>query len=226
MYCVAASRCGCRLKHALNPSRNWPNRRSSARAGPVVTRAAYRTYGKSTSPWIAPSSRTANQPDKVVLALSPQPCPSPTAKLRERNPGLNPRHLRPRLRQSPAAVRGRPCGVRLGEQPVVVDVNERRRCAGRSRARDAPATGAAARCRCRGSGATRLVRAPDGQRGRGLVRSPVLARLAVRRIRSRRGRSGCGPATASGRRRPSGRRDRPTRARMPRSLRTTTSPPL
>src|SRR5215210_901572 len=67
MYWVAASRCGCRLKHALNPSRNRPNRRSSARAGPVVTRAAYRTYGKSTSPWVPPPSRAANQPDNVVL---------------------------------------------------------------------------------------------------------------------------------------------------------------
>src|SRR3954462_6324563 len=68
MYCVAASRCGWRLKHALNPSRNRPNRRSSARAGPVVTHAAYRTHEKSTTPWITPPSRTANQPDKVVLS--------------------------------------------------------------------------------------------------------------------------------------------------------------
>lgn len=64
IYCVAAARCGWRLKHALNPSRNRPNRRSSARAGPVVTRAAYRTYGKVQV--LGSPTRTANQPDKVV----------------------------------------------------------------------------------------------------------------------------------------------------------------
>src|SRR4051794_24453780 len=64
MYWLAASRCGWRLKHAPKPSRYWPNRRSSARAEPVVTRAAYRSPAKSTSAIVRSH---ALQSDKVVL---------------------------------------------------------------------------------------------------------------------------------------------------------------
>jgi Nucleotidyl transferase AbiEii toxin, Type IV TA system len=59
-------RCGRRLKHALKPSRNCPRRRNSARAGVVVTRAAYRTVCASTS---RIRQLTPDEGDKVVLSL-------------------------------------------------------------------------------------------------------------------------------------------------------------
>jgi hypothetical protein len=42
MYSLAASRCGRRVKHALKPSMNCPNRRRSARASSAVTDATVR----------------------------------------------------------------------------------------------------------------------------------------------------------------------------------------
>ena len=69
MHRLAASRWGRRLKQSLNPSMNWPNRRSNARAEPVVV-----THGRvrisacqyKHDPIVMPRIRE-NEPDKVVL---------------------------------------------------------------------------------------------------------------------------------------------------------------
>ena len=69
-YWLAASRWGRRLKHALNPSMNCPNRRSNARADPVVvvTHGSVRTSARQykPDPIVMPRIRE-NEPDRVVL---------------------------------------------------------------------------------------------------------------------------------------------------------------
>ena len=99
---------------------------------------------------------------------------------------------------------------RIREHPVIVHVDERRRPWNGRELRDARGTDAAARCTCRGSGerASSCSRSPAPPPPDSIpsTRSPP-----VRRIPSRRRRSGCCPSTASDPRRPSGRRDPPTR---------------
>src|SRR2546430_8117158 len=69
-YWLAASRWGHLLKHALNPSMNCPNRRSNARADPVVvvTHGSVRTSVRQYKCYPVVMLRIReDEPDKVVL---------------------------------------------------------------------------------------------------------------------------------------------------------------